>query len=122
MARNAWAVTVKKDSHIWVEVLVACLQIVAAIGWVLVWVVGPYALGGSANTSGTRSWEFGAIAINFAVVVLGWPLCLFIAWLSYCRSKKTNSKSLVILSSLPYLHLAILAAGICLLWLLGVIE
>lgn len=74
------------------EVLAYCLEIHAAFGWCLLWIVGPYALAGAANMNGTNSWEFVITACNFTTVVFGWLVAAILAWVCYYRGGKTSPK------------------------------
>lgn len=111
-----------RESHVVAEMLAVCLQIIAALGWGFTWIVGPFALGGFVNTSGVNSWEFQLTAMNLGVVIFGWPISFAVAWIRYYRGGRKNPRGLLILTGLPYCHVALVAAVIGLLMLLGVIQ
>lgn len=102
----------------WVPWLAGLLQLIAAVGWLLAWIAGPFALGGAARTGETTSWEFVVIAMNSAVVIFGWPLCFVLAWIDYIRSGKRNRKRLLLITSLSYVHVLLIIVSCLVLALL----
>ena len=108
----------------WAPWVAGLLQLIAAVGWVLVLFGGALILGlGDSFPEGSKereesnslSWY---ITPNYAAAIIGWPACLVVAWIRYFRSTRANRKLLLLFTSLPYVHVLLFVVSCLLLALL----
>jgi hypothetical protein len=110
----------------WVPWLAGLLQLIAAVGWLLAWLIVAFANGGLVNAfpegEARESWQylfwFGYININSAATIFGWPLCFVVAWVRYFRNTERHRKQLLLFTCLPYFHVLLLVVSCLFLALL----